>query len=68
MNARKTLDLNPESFYMHVQSGSVETGEQWESDYQDQLKKQDEEEIDTWQDPELVEVEKDENDGWIEKN
>ena len=68
MSVRKTLDLTPESFYMHVDSGSVATGAQWESDYQTALASSDEDEIATWQDPGLVEVVKDENGNWIEKN
>lgn len=68
MNARKTLDLNPASFYMHVDSGSVETGAQWEADYQAALKRNDEDELETWQEPHLCEVEKDENGNWVEKN
>lgn len=44
-NTGDTLDLNPASFYMHVDSGSVETGAQWEADYQAVLKRNDEDEI-----------------------
>lgn len=68
MNARKTLDLNPASFYMQVDTGSVDTGAQWEADYQAALKRNDEDELEAWQEPNLLEVEKDENGNWVEKN
>lgn len=68
MNTRKTLDLNPTSFYIHVDSGSVDTGAQWEADYQAALKRDGEDELEAWQEPNLLEVEKDENGNWVEKN
>lgn len=68
MNVRKSLDLNPTSFYMQIDTGSVDTSEQWEVDYQAALKRQDKDELETWQDPNLYEVEKDENGNWVEKN
>lgn len=68
MSVRKSLGLNPTSFYMQVDGGSVATGAQWESDYQTVLALSDEDEIATWQEPNLWEVEKDENGNWIEKN
>lgn len=68
MNIRKTLDLNPTSFYMQVDVGSVDTGAQWEADYQAALQRDDVDELETWQEPNLLEVEKDENGNWVEKN
>lgn len=57
--------LEKDSFYMNIQTGSVNTGYDWEADFNGRDKK----DFPTWEDwggDSLIEVKKDESGEWVE--
>lgn len=57
--------LEKDSFYMNIPTGSVDTGENWEADFNGRDKK----DFPTWQDwcgDSLIKVKKNESGEWVE--